>query len=591
MNFNSIRTRAILLFVPLVIIPILLLGGFGAVYVQDVLKQDIADNNLAQAKSLTRYVDNYISSSTDYLNSLASRQSLVNAIAGNDTTPINKTLQYGEKNVRFYSLYVTDASGTVISSYPNTGLVGLNFSGEPYVRQVLSTANSTAMAPLANRTGQSAIFLGVPIVDPGGKLLGTMTGEMDPDILGDQVLYSQIKNRQYIYLVNDTGHIIVATNRSYVDERKDYSAPPAVQKVMRGEEGVMDQYNPIEHDRRLAAYSPVRKLGWGVVVAVPDAIAYQPVTNAIWVIGALTIALAIIALAMAYLFSDSIIRPIMGLFEAARAITNRTEYVRYLPLRRKDEIGQVAVCMDKMAQRIEQDRVKIMDEKNRAELYVDIMGHDINNLNQVTLSNLELMIDDSNLTAQQREMITDALNASRGSSGIIDNVRKIQAINEEKGVIEPEDINDMILECIRDAPKPEDKKVTINYTPRKGLVIKGTALMKEVFCNLIYNAIKHSPRDVAIDVRVDETMQGGRKFYDVSVTDNGPGIPDDLKSRLFNRFQRGETKAHGKGLGLFIVKSMVEQVGGDVKVEDRVPGDYSRGAKFVVSLPACEECK
>ena len=139
--------------------------------------------------------------------------------------------------------------------------------------------------------------------------------------------------------------------------------------------------------------------------------------------------------------------------------------------------------------------------------------------------------------------------------------------------------------------KPEGKNVTINYAPRKGLMIMGSALMREVFCNLIYNAIKHTPHDVMIDIIVDEATRDGRKFYDVSVADNGPGISNEVKPQLFNRFQRGQTKAHGKGLGLFIVKSMVEQVGGDVKVEDRAPGDYTKGAKFVVSLPICEACK
>jgi signal transduction histidine kinase len=178
-----------------------------------------------------------------------------------------------------------------------------------------------------------------------------------------------------------------------------------------------------------------------------------------------------------------------------------------------------------------------------------------------------------------------------GSAGIIDNVRKIQAINEEKALLHPEDINDMIIECINGAHKPEGKKVTINYTPRKGLMINGTALMKEVFCNLIYNAIKHSGNEVVIDVSVDTVDRSGKKFYDVYIADNGPGISDDIKSRLFNRFQRGKTKAHGKGLGLFIARSLVENIGGDVRVEDRVQGDYSKGAKFVVSLPVCEGCK
>ncbi len=61
-----------------------------------------------------------------------------------------------------------------------------------------------------------------------------------------------------------------------------------------------------------------------------------------------------------------------------------------------------------------------------------------------------------------------------------------------------------------------------------------------------------------------------------------------MKARLFQRFSRGQTKAKGSGLGLYLVKTLVEHYGGDINVEDRIPGDYMKGAKFVVSIPVAE---
>ena len=68
--------------------------------------------------------------------------------------------------------------------------------------------------------------------------------------------------------------------------------------------------------------------------------------------------------------------------------------------------------------------------------------------------------------------------------------------------------------------------------------------------------------------------------------DNGPGIPDDFKSLVFNRVLKGTARAKGMGLGLYLVKSLVASYHGHVWVEDRVPGDHTQGAKFVVLLPA-----
>jgi PAS domain S-box-containing protein len=236
----------------------------------------------------------------------------------------------------------------------------------------------------------------------------------------------------------------------------------------------------------------------------------------------------------------------------------------------------------------EKEKERAMDESRRAELYLDIMGHDINNLNQMAIFNLELIQEDSNLTPDQKESINNALKSTQGSANIIENVRKIQKIADENFRLEVVDINDLIIACIEGAPKSTIKNVVINYTPRKGLLVNGTPLLKEVFCNLIGNSVKYSDDEVTIDIKVDEIKIDGKKLYSVMIADTGHGIPEEVKLKLFGRFQRGTTKAHGKGLGLYIVKSLVERIGGSVSVEDRVKGEYTRGSKFIVNLPVCE---
>jgi two-component system, sensor histidine kinase len=120
-------------------------------------------------------------------------------------------------------------------------------------------------------------------------------------------------------------------------------------------------------------------------------------------------------------------------------------------------------------------------------------------------------------------------------------------------------------------------------------MVKGNPLLKEAFCNLIGNAIKYSGDEVTIGISVNRVDRAAGPVYEVAIEDNGYGIPGDVKPKLFRRFQRGTNKAHGKGLGLYIVRSLVEKLGGSVQVEDRVPGDYTKGAKFILALPVYEE--
>ena len=226
-----------------------------------------------------------------------------------------------------------------------------------------------------------------------------------------------------------------------------------------------------------------------------------------------------------------------------------------------------------------------LESHQQAQLYVDIMGHDINNLNMIALANLELIEDDENLLPEQKEAIKKAMLSTQNSSVIIDNVRKLQKLTEEELPLETIDINDLILDCIKEAPHPEGKAVTINYMPRPGMLIKGIHLLKEVFCNLISNSIKYSGPEVTIEITSDEAKIRDKMCYRITITDNGFGIPDEVKPKLFTRFQRGTTKAHGKGLGLYIVRTLLEKYGGSIDVEDRVPGSYRQGAKFIVVIP------
>lgn len=234
--------------------------------------------------------------------------------------------------------------------------------------------------------------------------------------------------------------------------------------------------------------------------------------------------------------------------------------------------------------------VKLQESKEQTELYVDIMAHDINNLNQLTLGNLELLETDPALGPEHRELVRASIDAVESGASIIDSVRKLQRITDEVLPLERDDLNEMLSKCIKETPKVEGKDIQINYAPRPGMYVDGTKLLKEAFCNLINNSIKYSGESVVIDIIVDNAFLAGKKYCRISIVDNGYGIPEEVKPKLFHRFVRGTTKAHGKGLGLYIVRTLVEKFGGSVSVENRIPEDYTQGSKFIVLLPACEGC-
>ncbi len=92
-----------------------------------------------------------------------------------------------------------------------------------------------------------------------------------------------------------------------------------------------------------------------------------------------------------------------------------------------------------------------------------------------------------------------------------------------------------------------------------------------------------------INIGISTESVESEKCYWITVEDNGPGVPDEMKTLIFNRQLRGGGRAKGSGMGLYLVKALADDFHGRVWVEDRVPGDRGQGSRFVVLLPALEK--
>jgi signal transduction histidine kinase len=236
----------------------------------------------------------------------------------------------------------------------------------------------------------------------------------------------------------------------------------------------------------------------------------------------------------------------------------------------------------------------LQESKGQVELYLDLMGHDINNLNQIGMGYLELALESSDVD-EIKSLIAKPLEVMRDTSQIIQNVRKLQQVSKDESKKEA-DVE--VVNLCRILPEIKERythikgrSVTINIDSPNLCFIKANELIKDVFSNLMDNSIKHSYPDkpLVINVKVEQVKDAKKAFIRCVVEDNGPGIPDWVKSKIFMRFQRGLTKAHGKGLGLFLVRSLVKSYKGSVWVEDRVPGEYSKGVRFVMVFPLVNE--
>ncbi len=215
---------------------------------------------------------------------------------------------------------------------------------------------------------------------------------------------------------------------------------------------------------------------------------------------------------------------------------------------------------------------KLEGEIAKANLYLDIITHDINNVNSVALGYSQLMIetadgDDVRFARRVEQSIQQSIE-------IINNVSTIRKIHEEEPNLKPVSLDDVVRNAVAHFPG-----ASIRHGP-SGAMIDADALLGTVLNNLIGNAIKFGGSDVEITVRMDDR---GDEVC-VSVEDTGPGIPDAMKPEIFNRFRKGTSKKSGKGLGLYISRMLVERYGGRIWAEDRIAGHPEAGAAIRFTL-------
>ena len=126
-----------------------------------------------------------------------------------------------------------------------------------------------------------------------------------------------------------------------------------------------------------------------------------------------------------------------------------------------------------------------------------------------------------------------------------------------------------------------DIRLGTSGAPGLPTIAADPALLGRVLANLLTNALRHTPAGGTVEVAVSGAGPGGGTRQRLAVTDTGPGIPAELRPRIFERFVRGPG-SDGSGLGLAIARDLVAAHGGTIRAEE-APGG---GARLVVELPA-----
>jgi PAS domain S-box-containing protein len=229
---------------------------------------------------------------------------------------------------------------------------------------------------------------------------------------------------------------------------------------------------------------------------------------------------------------------------------------------------------------------RFLEEKKRAELYLDLFGHDIRNINQGIMSYLELMLMRPGLDPDEADYIKSVLEQATRINDLVAKVQRLTQLRSRRIEVEEVDAEPLIQAAIDYVvAKYPFRNIKLNTSCTLDYhVVRGSRFLTDVFTSILDNAVRFNRQDtVEVDIYCRRTEDG--KSIQFVFEDRGPGIADETKDKVFHRLEQPEGGINGSGLGLAVVWEIMRQLGGRVWVEDRVYGDPGQGSRFVVELP------
>ncbi|WP_328855738.1 DUF4173 domain-containing protein [Microbispora hainanensis] len=335
------------------------------------------------------------------------------------------------------------------------------------------------------------------------------------------------------------------------------------------------------------------KLGIVIVLAVVAAFVVNEVGINSGMSRDLRIAIAVVlAMIMVQLLAHGMTRPLREMAAAAQTIA-KGRYGLRVSATSRDEVGELARAFNAMAS----DLAEV--DRQRRELVANV-SHELRTPITGLQAVLENIVD--GVTPPDLDTLGTALAQTQRLGRLVAQLLDLSRLDSGARLIEPEelDLASLCRQAVSEATLARDD-VTVVSAVRPGTVLSAdAALLAQVLANLLDNAVRHSPPGGM--VRVEARPAGAN--LEISVTDDGPGIPQAERARVFERFSRLDAgraaDAGGAGLGLAIAKEIVELHGGSISVSDPIPvtrrtgriegtelrgGGTAPGCRMVVVLP------
>lgn len=574
---------------------LLLLAQFGLQFyvMRADIVQRIEKHEFRQLSDFASHLDEKLVDSVDMLANVAQHVPLARM---GHLAAMEKFLQQEQALMTVYDdLYIFDAKGVLLVDWPiKPGRRSLDMSNRDYIQRVIETGQAVISKPILGKaTQQPIVVVAAPIRDEKNQLIGIMGGVLNlykPNLLGS---IANRKNGQngYYYLVSQDRLRIAHPDTELIFKTVPLnSGNIPFENAMQGFEGTQEGYTT-RGLKGLFTFKKLTTTDWIVASVVPSAEAFAPIDDLRQKMIAVSLLLLLVMLPLLWTFVGRLVKPLGLLAQAMHHTATRMrdgQSVAPIEQLGGQEIKTVAQAFNEFVEvriRAEKDLSLARDEAQAANAskshFLANMSHEIRTPMNGILGMTELCLQ-TRMTAEQRSYLDMVATSANSLLAVINDILDFSKIEARKLSLDPHlfSLHSLIRQAARTlslrASEKELELLCDMGCKVPDQVIGDPLRLQQVITNLLGNAIKFTAQgEILFSVKPMPSPPSQEGIWlEFTIKDTGIGIAPAKQALIFDVFTQADSSTvrrfGGSGLGLAISRSLVQMMGGDIRVSSQL---------------------
>jgi len=499
----------------------------------------------------------------------------------------NVLFKYVENNKKFFKEYEVVFLSDLNGNYTATNGISGNIDDRQYFHETIKGKTVISERKISKSTGNPIIIVSAPIKDNEGKIIGLVAGTINITVIKDIINDEKFGNNGYAYMFDSSGAIVAhPTEKNFMNiSNKDLKE--IIRRMNNGEEGTEDySYNG---EKKLVSFKPVKSIEWSIGMSAN----YYEMTKSVEILKRFDLISSIIIIifiaVLLYFLTNACVKPVNKLKEYME-VAAKGDLTVQSDIKSNDEIGVLSNSFNTLIKENKRLLEEVLEyDKLKTEFFSNI-SHELKTPLNIIFSTMQLLSLQSNNEELDSKKLNKHINIVNQNSyrllRLVNNLIDITKIDsgfinlnlQNKNIVEV--IENITLSTV-DYVESKSREIIFDTEIEGKIMAFDPEQMERIILNLISNAVKFTNLNDKIEVNIYEKKESVL----ISVKDTGIGISEDKQQIIFERFRQVDPlyirRNEGSGIGLSLVKSLVEMHNGSIFVKSKC----GEGTEVIVEIP------